>query len=463
MSSEARKRLTNTLRARLTLWYLAILAFSLVLFAGLLYVWLAYNLYRHHDEELAQEASRLSAALAGVPLSDQTVAAMLNTSRGGPEFVMLRDTNGALLYRSESLSHLDPALGQQEAFVHATIRTGAQPQFFTAEFSSGAIRFICVPVGVPARAYLQVGIVLGDVQSTLSSVRLLSWLLIPLVLVLTSSGGLLIARRALRPIESIDRTLQAIQATDLSRRIDVRTTDEELAELVATLNALLERLERAFASMREFAGDVSHQLQTPLTVMKGSLEVALAAPRDTARYERLLHELTDEVDDMSAVISDLGRLSVADLPPRREGTSPVDLSRARHDAAELIAALAEAKGVDVESRIEPSLQTWGDEVRLKQVLLNIGDNAVKFTPPGGRVTIAAARDGQWTVLRVSDTGIGIAAEDLPNIFQRFYRAAQPAGSPSGTGLGPWRCGGRREHARQRHLFHGATAVGAAVP
>jgi signal transduction histidine kinase len=435
MSFEVRRRLTNTLRARLTLWYLVILTFSLVLFASLLYFWLAHNLYQHHDEELAEEATRLTAALAGAPLTEQTAAATLRTSRGGPRFVMLRDAGGALLYRSESLSHLDPALGQHEAFVHAAARTGAQPQFFTAELPSGITRFMCVPLGTPATKYLQVGIVLGDVQSTLASLRVLSWVLIPLVLVLTSSGGLFIARRALRPIESIDHTLQAIQATDLSRRIDVRTTDQELAQLVATVNALLERLERAFASMREFAGDVSHQLQTPLTVMKGSLEVALAAPRDVPHYESLLRGLHEEIDDMSAIIADLGRLSVADLPPPREGTTPVDLSRAWRDASELIAALGESKGVHVETRIEQPLQTWGDDVRLKQVLLNLGDNAVKFTEPGGRVTIAATPDARWTMLQVSDTGIGIAAEELPKVFRRFYRAPQSTHSSSGTGLG----------------------------
>jgi len=417
------------------LWYLAILTFSLVLFAGLLYFWLAYNLYRHHDEELTEEATRLSASLAGVPLNDQTVGAVLKTSRGEPGFVMLRDPRGALLYRSDSLGQLDPALGQHEAFVHATMQTGTHPQFFTAEVPSGIIRFMCVPLGTPATEYLQVGIVLGDVRSTLGSVRLLSWVLIPLVLVLTSSGGLLIARRALLPIESINRTLQAIQAADLSRRIDVHTTDEELAELVTTLNALLARLERAFASMREFAGDVSHQLQTPLTVMKGSLDVALAAPRDAPRFERLLHELQEEVEDMSAIIADLGRLSVADLPPSRQGVSPIDLSRAWRDASELIAALGEAKGVHVQSDIDEQMSAWGDEVRLKQVVLNLGDNGVKFTEPGGRVTIAATRDADWAVLQVSDTGIGIAAEDLSRVFQRFYRAAQPANSAPGTGLG----------------------------
>jgi signal transduction histidine kinase len=435
MSSEVRKRLTNTLRARLTLWYLAILAFSLVLFAGLLYGWLAHNLYRHHDEELAEEATRLSAVLAGMPLNDQTAAATLRTTRGGPRFVMLRDAGGTLLYRSASLSQLDSAIGQHEAFVHAAERTGGQPQFFTAEVPSGVIRFMCVPLGTPATKYLQVGIVLGDVQSTLGSVRLMSWILIPLVLLLTSSGGLLIARRALRPIESIDHTLQAIQATDLSRRIDVHTTDAELAALVATLNALLERLERAFASMREFAGDVSHQLQTPLTVMKGSLDVALAAPRDVPRYERLMCELREEVDDMSATIADLGKLSVADLPPPRDGARPVNLGRVWRDASELIAALGEAKGVHVDSHIDQPLHTWGDDVRLKQVLLNLGDNAVKFTEPGGRVTVSANRDARSTVLQVSDTGIGIAAEELPKVFQRFYRAPQSTNSSSGTGLG----------------------------
>lgn len=461
----------DTLRWRLVVWSLALLTLSLTLFAGLLYVSLSRSLYRHHDDELARDADwlgarieeRLSAAPPrggpgpyGDPVPDADIVATLDDVRDASgawhaRYVMMRDAGGRLLYRSESLRDLEPTIGRHEVFVHAAERTGAHAQFFDAELASGPTRFICRPVRAGGRVvFLQVGVVLGDVRPTLARVRTSSWTLIPLVLLITSFGGLVIARRALRPIARIQGTLQAIQATDLSRRIDVGGTDQELRELVLTLNGLLARLERAFASMREFAGDVSHQLQTPLTVMQGTLTRALQA-RDSASafppsrpdsgaHDPLLNGLRDTVHEMIAIVSALQTLSVADLPARRPGDAPVDLSRMCGSVMEAVMALGEAKGVQVEPAIAPGVRVWGDEVRLKQVLLNLGDNAIKFTPAGGRVRIMlAARDG-WALLRVEDTGPGVSPEEAPKIFRRCYRGTPPgeasaSGPTPGAGLG----------------------------
>lgn len=477
----------DTLRWRLTLWSLGFLALSLTLFAALLYVTLSRTMYHHHDDELAFEAAALGAGLrerisAAEASSDAALAEAVDSVRDGAggssaRYVMLRDASGRLLYRSGSLRALQPSLGLEEMFVHATEETGEKSRFFDAELDAGPTRFICEPVTAGGRQlYLQVGIVLGDVRPMLTSVRNLSWTLIPLVLLVTSFGGFVIARRALRPIARIEATLQAIQATDLSRRIDERGTDRELRQLTVTLNGLLERLERAFASMREFAGDVSHQLQTPLTVMQGTLarvlpetagsgdgsgeesetvietetgvggtaagtgtwtETATVNDRGSDR-DVVLHSLRDNVREMIAIVSALQTLSVADLPARRPGNAPVDLSRMCASVMEAVMALGEAKGVIVEPDIAPGVRVWGDEVRLKQVLLNLGDNAIKFTPPGGRVRIVVDASGQWASLRVTDTGPGVPPEDVTKIFRRFYRAPQPPGAgaaPPGTGLG----------------------------
>lgn len=492
----------DTLRWRLVAWSLALLTLSLTLFAGLLYVSLSRSLYRHHDDELARDADwlgarieeRLSAAPPrggpgpyGDPVPDADIVATLDDVRDASgawhaRYVMVRDAAGRLLYRSESLRDLEPTIGQHEVFVHAAERTGAHAQFFDAELASGPTRFICRPVRAGGRElFLQVGVVLGDVRPMLARVRTSSWMLIPLVLLVTSFGGLVIARRALRPMARIQATLQAIQATDLSRRIDVGGTDQELRELVLTLNGLLARLERAFASMREFAGDVSHQLQTPLTVMQGTLTRALqqrdsastlpsrqADPSTSASttnsasasvselaseseltpassspplpesgaHDPLLYGLRDTVHEMIAIVSALQTLSVADLPARRPGDAPVDLSRMCGSVMEAVMALGEAKGVLVEPAIAPGVRAWGDEVRLKQVLLNLGDNAIKFTPAGGRVRIMlAARDG-WALLRVEDTGPGVSPEEAPKIFRRCYRGTPAPGGASASGPVP---------------------------
>lgn len=435
MSSVNRKPLIRTLRARLTVWYLLTLALTLALFTALLYAALSRTLYGHHDEELFEQAMDLVGDLTGGPLTEVHTAEVLSHSRAASRFVMLRDSRGELLYRSPVLQFAEPNVGLHEALIHAATHGAREPQFFTATLErSGAVRFICVPLSSSATAYLQLGNPLGDVPSTLRSILGACLGLVPLVLVLTSFGGWMIAKRALAPMRSIDSSLQAIQATDLVRRIDIDPTDEELARHVTTLNQLLDRLDRAFVSLRQFAADVSHQLQTPLTVMQGSVDVALkteSRPDATG----VLADLSEEIRNMSAVLSGLRDLALADASSPIERRESVDLSEAAREAAEIITALGEAKQVTVTSTIEPDVRTQGDTMRLKQVVLNLGDNAVKYTPESGQVTIALSTEGRQAVLRVADCGIGIDAVHLPHIFDRFYRVDSSRARTGGTGLG----------------------------
>ena len=450
MSSANHRPLIRTLRARLTVWYLFTLALTLALFTALLYVALSRTLYGHHDEELFEQAMDLAGDLAGGPLTEAHIAEVLSRSRAASRLVMLRDSRGDLLYRSPVLQFAEPKIGRHEALVHATTHGVREPQFFTATLErSGVVRFICVPLSSSSSAYLQLGNPLGDVPSTLHSILGACLGLVPLVLVLTSFGGWMIAKRALAPMRSIDARLQAIQATDLSRRIDVDTADEELTRHVTTLNQLLDRVDRAFVSLRQFAADVSHQLQTPLTVMQGSVDLALRTEGRPDTDASVLADVAEEIRDMNAILVGLRDLALADASSPTERRDPVDLSEAVHEAAEIISALGEAKQVGVTSNIQEGVSTRGDKVRLKQVVLNLGDNAVKYTPAGGHVTIGLSTEGHQAILRVADSGIGIDTEHLPRIFDRFYRVDASRAGTEGTGLGPGdcqaNCGSARRH------------------
>lgn len=429
----------ESLRARLTAWYVAVLAAALLLFAVLLYTSLARQLHSHHDEELTAEAAQIASLLAGVSSPAGLGPALgqaLGRVRTGEPLVLVFNESGEMLFRSAALQAGEPALAQHEVLVHAATRGATRAQFFTAALeSAGTVRFICLPLPSPKGLYLQVGQPIGDVGETLRFVKIASLVLIPLVLALTSVGGLVIARRALAPMERMRATLEAIQAEDLSRRIDVHPREMELGQLVGTLNRLLDRLARAFASLREFAGDASHQLQTPLTVMKGSIEVALSAPRDSRAYRDVLEQVAQETDSMSAILMDLRALSLADAPVQSAARPALHLSDVVTEAADLIVALAEPADLAVDVAIESGIFVRGDAVRLQQVVLNLGENAVKYSQPGGRVTIGLTRDDAQAVLTVTDTGVGIAEEDLPHIFERFYRSRRPAQRAEGTGLG----------------------------
>ena len=233
-------------------------------------------------------------------------------------------------------------------------------------------------------------------------------------------------------MRTVTATLQEIQATDLSRRVEVHPTDRELAALVATLNQLLDRLQRGFQSLRQFAGDVSHEIQTPLTIIKGALDNAHRDP-ERMKDPAWLDGLTDEVEDIRTIVVDLQALALADAPIAN--TTPVDLTEIVGEAADIVAALGELRGVRVIHSAEPGITILGDSARLKQVVLNLGDNAVKYTPAGGQVTIRLEAADDHAILTMTDTGVGISEQHLPRLFERLFRTESAGQRADGTGLG----------------------------
>jgi signal transduction histidine kinase len=424
----------KTFRGRLTLWYVAALASTLVLFAALLYAALSRALYRHHDAELASAASRLQRALEGVTLDEGSLGGALAALAADGALVMVRDRFGEVRYRSAVLQINEPNIGRHEALVHAAARGSSMPEFFTASLEqSGPVRFICVALPTTPTGYLQIGRSLGEVAPTLELFRDASLLVLPLVIVLTGYGGWWLATRALAPMEDIDRTLQRIHATDLSRRVSVTATDAELQHLATTVNQTLDRLEGAFATLRQFAADASHQLQTPLTVMKSWLD--LAATRAAEANVQQFDEPAAAVSEMSAVLEDLQTLALADDVGSTQDEA-VDLSAICQEALEIVTVLAEIADISVAAHIEPDVRVQGSAVKLRQVILNLADNAVKYTSAGGRVWLAVRRANSSAVLDVTDTGKGIEPQHVPRIFDRFYRGAERAGGGArGTGLG----------------------------
>jgi signal transduction histidine kinase len=430
------KRLIKTLRGRLTGWYLVILAITLALFTALLYVSLDTTLDRHHDPELREDAQQLARALAGTAIDAAAVGEAVRQSRLAGQFIMVRGPHGDLMYASPLLQVSEPNIGKHQALVHAAAVGTVTPEFFTTRLERwGQVRFVCVPIDASPRVYLQVGMPLGDVTATRRMVMTVCVVLIPIVLTLMSAGGWITAGHALAPMKAIDNTLRSIQGTDLSRRIDVSPSDAELGGLVATINQLLGRLEQSFASLKQFAADVSHQLQTPLTVMKGNLEVMSASRQTLGEHRKRLAEIAEEVDEMTAVIADLRALSLADSGPMLGQRGPVDLSSVVQETAEILEALAESKGASLDASIQSGVTVWGSALPLKQVVLNLGDNAVKYTEAGGHVRLQLHAEARDAVLRVADTGIGIPPEALPHIYERFYRVANRDARSAGTGLG----------------------------
>jgi heavy metal sensor kinase len=245
-----------------------------------------------------------------------------------------------------------------------------------------------------------------------------------------------------------------IEAEHLAQRLDGAEVNDELGRLARTLNEMLARLESRFEQVRRFSADASHELRTPLTVLKGEIEVALRTQRSAGEYRQVLASTLEEVERMARMVDELLLLSRADAGALRWESEPVELDRLVEEVAKQTDVLARPKEIRVSLTEMAPLMVRGDAQRLKQLLLNLADNAVKYTGPGGQVSLGlravtaeghpaetSAEDqtaGEYAEIVVRDTGVGISAEDLPRIFERFYRA-DPARSRQAAGAGLGLC------------------------
>src|SRR5262249_50794165 len=238
----------------------------------------------------------------------------------------------------------------------------------------------------------------------------------PLGVALAAVGGAIIARIGLSPVDEMARTARRITAEDLDQRIGLAGTGDELDRLAATLNGMLARLSAAFAQMRRFAADAAPELRTPLTALRGGIEVSLRAPRSAEEYRVVLASSLEEVERLIRLAEDLLLLSRSTAGPETP-RAPVDLEPLLLDALDVGVRLAHGSGVSVRVDDTAPATVRGDANALRRALRNLVENAVKYTPPGGKVELSLTVDGDHAVFAVRDTGIGIAASDRARIFE----------------------------------------------
>jgi heavy metal sensor kinase len=259
--------------------------------------------------------------------------------------------------------------------------------------------------------------------------------LVPLGVVLSAVGGWMLARRALRPVDRMSQSALRISAEDLSRRLERRGTQDEIDRLADTLNAMLARLQAAFGEMQRFTADAAHELRTPLTALRGGIEIALRAERSPDEYRRVLTSSIEEVDQLIRLAEDLLLLSRSTIGLNTT-RQPVDLEPICLEALELGVRLAKGKGVTVSMGATAPVVVLGDAGALRRALLNLVDNAVKYTPAGGTVVISLEGSPAGAALAVEDTGIGIGPGDAERIFEPFVRLdAGRSRDTGGSGLG----------------------------
>jgi len=259
--------------------------------------------------------------------------------------------------------------------------------------------------------------------------------MVPMGLGLALVGGAWLARSALRPVETMSRTARRIGAQDLTRRLPLRGTADELDHLAETLNAMFARLETAFTHVRRFAVDAAHELRTPLTVLKGGIEVALRADRASSEYRDVLRSSLEEVEQLIALAENLllfSRLRMDMALPRQT----IELETLLMEVVDTGARLADGRGVVVRLGAVEPLVVHGDPSTLRRALVNLVENAIKYTKAGGKVELSLERDGRHAVVAVSDTGVGMNPADADRILEPFVRLdSARAGEAGGAGLG----------------------------
>lgn len=300
-----------------------------------------------------------------------------------------------------------------------------------------AIRVLTMPIMENARVteIVQVGMSLRRAHAELGHYLETLLLLIPVGVGLAALGGAVIARVALRPVEEMARTARRITAEDLRRRLEHRGSGDELDRLTETLNDMLARLEAAFTQTRRFAADAAHELRTPLTVLKGGIEVALRAARSPEEYRSVLASSLEEVERLIRLAEDLLLLSRSSAGPETS-RQRVELEPLLLDVFDTGARLGQAAGVSVRIDESGAASVLGDAVALRRAVLNLVENAVKYTAPGGKVELSLVRGDGRATITVADTGIGMEPTETERIFEPFVRLDAARGRETGgSGLG----------------------------
>jgi two-component system OmpR family sensor kinase len=424
-----------SIRAKLTLWYFSLAALVLVAFAVAIYLYFSRGLLNTIDASLRSHAERIAQAV-GHP------SAIEEPSQPGvlilaPQFVSVLDREGKVT------DQILDAEGHEVPVIRPALERATRewmPQFDEASLSATEhVRIITWPARDEEGEtfFVVVGQSLRDIQPVEKQLVLLLVVANPLALLLASLGGLWLASRALSPVDRLTRAAERIGRGNLTERVEEPRSRDEIGRLAATFNQMISRLEQAFERERRFTADASHELKTPLAVLRGDIEVALRRERTPEEYQRVLQSSLEEIGRLTKLTEDLLTLARSDADESVLELEQVQLDQLASEARAYIAPLADSAGVALSYDAPPSpVAVEGDQKRLKQLLVNLLDNAIKYTPAGGSARLALAVEDSCAVIEVTDTGRGIPASALPHIFERFYRQTDPRDSRvTGFGLG----------------------------
>ena len=433
----------HSIKFRFTVWYLLVLAVLIGALSAGVYFSLSSSLHDSLDDSLevrAAQLQRIRDVLSSIAMGDfreelGEVVLLYYEHEGALVPISARDVDVSL-----DAPLVRRALAGEELFTLVKTDEEAGLRFYVVPFDHEGPAFFPGRPGVPGgfrvdSAAIAVGRSTADIEEALDGLMRTLVIAGPLALVVAGAGGVFLAGRALRPVDQITRTAREIEENDLSRRIPVESKDE-LGRLASTLNQMIERMEKAFKRQRQFTGDASHELRTPLAVVQAESTLALNKERSPDEYRRSLEVVSHESEHMSRVIDQLLTLARADSGKEQLAFEQLDLGELLANVVERAETLYSGKGLEFLLDRSGTAAVNGDWSELRQLLQNLLDNAARYSPDGGTVSLTLRKRDGVAVVVVADTGVGIPEEDIPHIFERFYRAAKARSRvEGGAGLG----------------------------
>ena len=429
------KRLSIGLR--LTLWYLIVFAAAQILFGFAMWFVLRHSLYKIADEALTNQVDDLRSFLeaqkknASVAKLEEEVTEAYVLEHSG-DYLQISVPPDQWIYRAPYMQKM--AFRPSVASPDNSLR---QPIYEDRQLGGRPFRFLTQHIEVHGRQFtVQTGVPIDDVAHTLSLFLRYLGMFAPLIFLSASAVGYWISRRALSPVDAITRTARTIGGSDLSQRLEALHTGDELQRLTDTLNEMLSRIEAAFLRITQFTADASHELRTPISLIRTEAEITLRKSRSEEEYRDALFHVLTEAEATSSMVEKLLSLARADSGQRALEWHPVDLGDMLLRVAGEWRAVIESRGLSLTETQAPGVDVIADKTALRQLLNILLDNAVKYTPAPGTIGLSLEERNNTAVLKVADSGIGINLEDQAHIFERFYRADKARSRESGgAGLG----------------------------
>ena len=423
-----------SIRVRLTLWYVLLLAVILAVFGLSMYAALRHVLYSNLDKSLEGNAT----AFLDVIQYDENEPTLSirfpsDDPRNEEQFVRVFDTSGGLTFDSSSDIGEVPV---DRGAIDAALVGKSTHRRVTVDGDPFRVKTLPIMLDDQIRGVMEVGLAADDLSDTLARFLLIVGISYTLALGLASLGGVFLAGRALSPVDKVTRLARRISAEDLGQRLGLQLPDDEVGRLAWTFDEMIARLDEAFRRQREFTADASHELRTPLTIMKGQIDVSLQQERGPEAYKQVLGTVNQEVDHLIRLVGSLLTFTRADAGQISLTLERVNLSDVVTGVLEQVRPLASQRGIELQLLPGTDADIRADEDLLLQLLLNLLDNAIKYTPAEGEVSAGWSLNSDHVSLWVRDTGIGITSEHLPHLFDRFYRVDRARSrAEGGVGLG----------------------------